>query len=98
MLALADEATHAGARLEKAAEQLGVSARTIQRWIDDNGGEDARRGKEEHDDQVDGNRQERVDIEAGEQDIRNVGRGDDEDRQHRSGPWVEHDNGPRLRL
>lgn len=44
MLALADEATHAGARLDKAAEQLGVSARTIQRWIDDNGGEDARRG------------------------------------------------------
>lgn len=44
MLALVDEATGAGARLEKAAEHLGVSARTLQRWSDANGGEDGRRG------------------------------------------------------
>ena len=44
MLALAKEATHAGARLDKAAEHLGVSARSIQRWGDTNGGEDQRRG------------------------------------------------------
>ena len=44
MLALADEATGAGARLEKAAEHLGVSARTLQRWSDADGGEDGRRG------------------------------------------------------
>jgi transposase InsO family protein len=43
-LALADEATGAGARLEKAAEHLGVSARTLQRWSDADGCEDGRRG------------------------------------------------------
>jgi len=44
VLALVDEATGAGARLDKAAEHLGVSARTLQRWSDANGGEDGRRG------------------------------------------------------
>ena len=44
MLALVKEATDAGARLEKVTEQLRVSARTIQRWSEANGGEDRRRG------------------------------------------------------
>ena len=45
MLALVEEATGAGARLEKVAEHLGVSARTIQRWSDaEGGGEDGRQG------------------------------------------------------
>ena len=39
-----EEATDAGARLDKVAEQLGVSPRTMQRWGDAEGGEDARRG------------------------------------------------------
>ncbi len=43
MLALAEQAVHAGARLESAAEHLGVSARTLQRWGEANGGEDQRR-------------------------------------------------------
>ena len=44
MLALVEEAVASGARLEKAAEILGVSARTIQRWAGTGGGEDQRRG------------------------------------------------------
>ena len=49
MLALTEEATAAGARLEKVSEQLGVSTRSLQRWGDGDGGEDQRRGpKTEH--------------------------------------------------
>ena len=44
MLALAEEAACAGAHLERVAEHLGVSARTIQRWAGTNGDEDQRRG------------------------------------------------------
>lgn len=44
MVALTEEATAAGARLEQAAAHLGVSARTIQRWAAPHGGEDQRRG------------------------------------------------------
>lgn len=44
VLALTEEATAAGARLEKVAAHLGLSTRTIQRWSDANGGEDQRRG------------------------------------------------------
>ncbi len=41
---LATEAIDAGARLEKAAEQLGMSARTLQRWVKAGGGLDRRQG------------------------------------------------------
>ena len=44
MLALAEEAVRSGARLDNAAEHLGVSARTLQRWGHTNGGQDQRRG------------------------------------------------------
>lgn len=44
-LELIDEAVDAGARLEKACEVVGLSARTIQRWrLEDGGGDDGRMG------------------------------------------------------
>ncbi len=44
ILALVQEATEAGARLEKACEILGLRARTLQRWRAQEVGEDRRRG------------------------------------------------------
>ena len=44
ILGLVDEAVGAGARLEPACEMLGLSARTVQRWQDQDGGEDRRYG------------------------------------------------------
>ena len=43
-LALIDEAVASGARLEKACEVLGLSARTIERWRRDVVGDDRRAG------------------------------------------------------
>ena len=43
-LRLLDQAVAAGARLERACELLGITARTVQRWRAENGGEDKRRG------------------------------------------------------
>ena len=44
ILALVDEAVGAGAGLEVACETLGISARTVQRWQTQGGGEDRRYG------------------------------------------------------
>lgn len=44
ILTLVDNAVNAGARLKKAAEVIGLSARTIIRWRRQNGGEDQRKG------------------------------------------------------
>lgn len=44
ILALVEEAVAAGARLEKACDVLGLSARTIQRWQARGGGQDLRHG------------------------------------------------------
>jgi len=44
ILGLVDAAVGAGARLEPACEMLGLSARTVQRWQDQDGGEDRRYG------------------------------------------------------
>jgi transposase InsO family protein len=44
ILGLIDEAVRAGARQEKACEILGLSARAVQRWRRQGGGEDRRRG------------------------------------------------------
>jgi transposase InsO family protein len=41
---LVRDAHHAGARLEKACEAVGLSLRALQRWKNDGGGEDRRRG------------------------------------------------------
>ena len=43
-LDLIDEATSSGARLAKACDVLGISARTVQRWRKQDGGADQRRG------------------------------------------------------
>lgn len=43
-LDLVDEATSSGARLDKACDVLGFSARTVQRWRKQDGGEDQRCG------------------------------------------------------
>lgn len=43
-LDLIDEATSSGARLDKACDVLGLSARTVQRWREQDGEEDQRRG------------------------------------------------------
>jgi putative transposase len=44
MLALLDEAVRAGAGFVKACQTLGLAERTVQRWRNDPGGEDKRRG------------------------------------------------------
>jgi transposase InsO family protein len=44
ILELIDEATASGARLEAAAQILGLTARTVQRWRNQGGGNDRRRG------------------------------------------------------
>lgn len=44
ILSLVDEAVGSGARLRKACQELGLSARTIQRWRESDGGEDGRHG------------------------------------------------------
>jgi len=44
IMELIDEAVAAGARQEPACEILGLSARTIQRWREEGGGEDRRQG------------------------------------------------------
>jgi putative transposase len=44
IVALIEEAVHAGARLEPACEQLGLTSRSIQRWQGQAGGEDRRSG------------------------------------------------------
>lgn len=44
ILALIDETVSTGARLESACNELGIDARTIQRWRKDPNGEDQRRG------------------------------------------------------
>ncbi len=44
ILSLLTEATDAGARIEKACELIGLSARTVQRWKAQDVGEDGRRG------------------------------------------------------
>lgn len=44
ILRLLDEATAAGARLSRACELLGLTERTVQRWREQGGGDDARRG------------------------------------------------------
>jgi transposase len=44
VLGLIDEAVASGARLEPAAQMLGVSARTVIRWRNQQGGEDCRNG------------------------------------------------------
>lgn len=44
ILELVDEAVGAGARLERACQMLGLSARTVQRWQHAGGGEDRRYG------------------------------------------------------
>lgn len=44
ILSLLEEAVRAGAREEKACEELGLSARTVQRWRARQVGDDARRG------------------------------------------------------
>ena len=44
ILELVEEATASGARLEAAAQRVGLTARTIQRWRTQGGGEDRRRG------------------------------------------------------
>ncbi len=44
ILGLIDEAVHAGARLRLACKTIGLTARTIQRWRQQGGGEDCRHG------------------------------------------------------
>jgi transposase InsO family protein len=44
IVALVDEAVAAGARLESACNELGIDARTVQRWRLDPDGDDSRRG------------------------------------------------------
>ena len=44
ILALVDEAVAAGAREERAADVLGLAARTLSRWRTEGGGEDGRKG------------------------------------------------------
>lgn len=44
MLEIYEEAVDAGARCHKAAEVIGVSVRTLQRWAEQGGGDDQRRG------------------------------------------------------
>ncbi len=44
ILSLIDEAVRSGARLRSACRELGLSARTIQRWRGHDGGEDRRHG------------------------------------------------------
>jgi putative transposase len=44
MLSLVDEAVRSGARLRKACQELGLSVRTIQRWREDDIGDDRRHG------------------------------------------------------
>jgi len=43
-MTLVDEATASGARRERACEALGVSARSVERWRSEDGGDDQRRG------------------------------------------------------
>jgi len=43
-LDLLDEATASGARVDKACDVLGLSARAVQRWQEQDGGEDQRHG------------------------------------------------------
>jgi putative transposase len=44
ILELIDEAVTAGARLERACQELGLTARTVQRWRSEDGGQDRRCG------------------------------------------------------
>jgi transposase InsO family protein len=44
ILALLNEAQHSGARLESACKELGISRRTVERWRDQDGGDDLRKG------------------------------------------------------
>lgn len=44
VLSLINDATVQGASLKRAAKTLGLTARTVQRWQEQNGGDDKRRG------------------------------------------------------
>ena len=44
ILGLLDEATTAGARLSRACKVVGLTTRTVQRWREQGGGDDLRRG------------------------------------------------------
>ena len=44
ILSLLDEATTAGARLAPACKVVGLTVRTVQRWREQGGGDDLRRG------------------------------------------------------